>query len=418
MTIPVYHDFICSWCWAAIFQAKRLQDEFGVEIEWRGAELFPEDLAWPEPGPPIPAPPANRPPTLSRFELFLAAENLEMPHVSRPHRMRSYFAHATVAFAGRSGKANAMVEALYRAYWEHGANINDIDVLEGIAVRVLGDAAGLRKALEAGDDRGDTLKFDEDANAAGIYNVATFIIDGRSYAERPYRDLSRAVARALDKQPSPYHRLEFPTAPDDRPYVFLNMVATIDGKTISGERDEPVNDLGSKLDHALMGRTIEASDATLIGATTLRATGLNWNPNVAKRIVVTRSGDVEQTAKFLTGGEGIVATTEATDLPDVQGVEILRVGDFDVDFRELFRVVRQERGVEKLLVLGGSEINAQLLALELVDELFLTVAPKVKLGRDLPTYAGGEPLAREAILNFRLIESHVIDDEVFLRYRR
>ena len=69
-------------------------------------------------------------------------------------------------------------------------------------------------------------------------------------------------------------------------------------------------------------------------------------------------------------------------------------------------------------MLGGSELNAQLLKADVVDELFLTVAPKIKLGRDVPTYAGGEPLPREAILDFDLLESHVLGDEVFLRYRR
>jgi riboflavin biosynthesis pyrimidine reductase len=74
--------------------------------------------------------------------------------------------------------------------------------------------------------------------------------------------------------------------------------------------------------------------------------------------------------------------------------------------------------VEKLYVLGGSEINAELLSRDLVDELFLTVAPKIKLGADTPTFAGGTALPREALLQFELIESQIIGDEVFLRYRR
>ena len=78
----------------------------------------------------------------------------------------------------------------------------------------------------------------------------------------------------------------------------------------------------------------------------------------------------------------------------------------------------REQGVERLYVLGGSELNGQLLGADLVDELFLTVAPKVRLGADLPTYAGGEALPREGLLEFDLIESHVVGDEVFLRYRR
>jgi riboflavin biosynthesis pyrimidine reductase len=82
------------------------------------------------------------------------------------------------------------------------------------------------------------------------------------------------------------------------------------------------------------------------------------------------------------------------------------------------RALQSGLGVRRLLILGGSETNAVFLADDLVDELFLTIAPKVKLGRSVPTYAGGEPLARDSLLRFKLLEHHVVESEVFLRYRR
>ena len=53
-----------------------------------------------------------------------------------------------------------------------------------------------------------------------------------------------------------------------------------------------------------------------------------------------------------------------------------------------------------------------------MDELFLTMAPKVKLGRELPTYAGGDPLPKSNLQNYDLIEHHAVESEIFLRYRR
>ncbi|MFN3962547.1 MAG: dihydrofolate reductase family protein, partial [Fimbriimonadaceae bacterium] len=70
------------------------------------------------------------------------------------------------------------------------------------------------------------------------------------------------------------------------------------------------------------------------------------------------------------------------------------------------------------LVEGGSEINAEFLRRDLVDELFLTLAPKIRLGRDLPTYAGGDPLPPGHLMNFDLLSCQPIENEVFLRYRR
>ena len=208
----------------------------------------------------------------------------------------------------------------------------------------------------------------------------------------------------------------FPPAPADRPYAYIDMVATIDGKIVSGTREESVVDLGSKLDHTLMKRIEAASDAVLVGAGTLRASAPTWNPAPEKRFVISGSGDLPEDHAFFQRSSFVV-TTEDSKIKAPRNAKLLRFGNEHVDLKALTRAIR-EMGVERLFVLGGSETNAQLIRADLIDELFLTVAPKVKLGRDLPTYAGGEALPREQIQNFRLIEHHVAGDEVFLRYRR
>lgn len=208
----------------------------------------------------------------------------------------------------------------------------------------------------------------------------------------------------------PYADLAFPTAPPDRPYVFINMVTTIDGKILTGERDEPVMDLGSKADHAAMRRLESAADAVILGAGSLRATPGLWYPATLLRVVVSESGNVPLEGRFFSDAPSLAYI--ATNARSV-GVQTL-----PLPLRETLRVLRHDLGVERLLCEGGSELNAHLLADELVDELFLTLAPKVKLGRDVPTYADGEPLPRSQVQDFELIELTRLDDEVFLRYRR
>ena len=154
----------------------------------------------------------------------------------------------------------------------------------------------------------------------------------------------------------------------------------------------------------------------MIGAQTLRSTSATWNPRTEKRIVVSRSGDLPWTASFFKETP-YVATTESATFEPPSPVQLLRAGTDSVDMTSLMRKLRG-LGVARLLVLGGSELNASMLHAGLVDELFLTIAPKVKLGRDVPTYAGGIALARDRMLHFDLVEHHVIGNEVFLRYRR
>lgn len=217
-----------------------------------------------------------------------------------------------------------------------------------------------------------------------------------------------------------YQDLGFPPAPPHRPYVFMNMVATIDGKTVSGTRNEPVEDLGSPNDHAAM-RTIEhAADAVMIGAGTLRAIPRLWYPPEKWRFVVSNSGDVPAHGRFFTDAPDIAfvvtSISGAENIPE--DCQCIAIGDPDIDWPGLLAVMRKEMGITRLLVEGGSELNASLLSIGLVDELFLTVAPKIKLGASLPTFAGGQPLPKGGLLEFDLVSNQTVGNEVFLRYRR
>ena len=206
---------------------------------------------------------------------------------------------------------------------------------------------------------------------------------------------------------------DFPEAPKSRPYTFINMVSTIDGKTVTGTRRESVPDLGSDHDHEVMRQLELAADGVLIGAGNLRATKGLWYPAELFRIVATRSGDLDYGSRFFVDAmdKAMVIAPDNVHVPQ----EIMRLPN---DFPSALKRLKSDFGIERLLIEGGSDLNADLLRLDLVDELFLTLAPKVKLGRDLPTYAGGEPLPGRDVQHYGLVEHHVVGDEVFLRYRR
>jgi len=220
-----------------------------------------------------------------------------------------------------------------------------------------------------------------------------------------------------------YASLDFSVqnVPEWRPYAFINMVATIDGKVVSGVRGEPVGDLGSTTDHQLMRRIEAAADAVLIGAGSQRSSSGIWYPPGVKRIVATSSGNVLAESRFFTDephNAWVFCTKESILPPLPEGVSVVRFPGEHINWREAVRRMREQMAVERLLIEGGSNLNGQMLGADLVDELFLTLAPKVKLGDDLPTYAGGEPLPRERLQRYSLLEAHRVGDELFLRYRR
>lgn len=187
------------------------------------------------------------------------------------------------------------------------------------------------------------------------------------------------------------------------------MVATIDGKTVSSTRDKPIN-LGSRTDYAVMRSLELKADAVIIGAGTLRSTPKLRFPSSLKRIVVSKSGNLDPKHPFFAEApEQAFVSTDAK----LEGFQVI-----PADLHEMLAFLRTRLKVQYLNCEGGSELNAALLPLDVVDEIFLTVAPKIKLGRETPTIAGGEPLAQEDIQRYELIEHHQVESELFLRYRR
>ena len=195
LTIPVAHDFICPWCWVALFQVKRLKEEFGAVVEWKGYELFPDALEWPE-YPAQPELPENKPKIPSRLDFILIADGVEMPNVVKPKKMRTHNAHEALEYARMEGKADEFAEVLYRAYWERGREINKPEVLAELAHGVLNDGMAMSQAIAERRFAKNIVGFDDDAYAAGVYNVPTYWIDNVRYAEQPYAVLKKAVEAA------------------------------------------------------------------------------------------------------------------------------------------------------------------------------------------------------------------------------
>jgi len=417
--IPVAHDFICPYCWVGWLQVRRMQQEFGVEVEWLGYELWPQSLEWPEDGPAV-APPANRPPTPTKLSLLCLLDGVTIPVRERPKKMRTFNAHQAVEYAKSYGVQDELVGRLYRALWEEGLEINHPDIIIELATGLVPNLDDLRQSMT--DDRfGDkVVDFDDDAYSKGIYNVPTYFIGQDRLAEQPYSEVKKALNTFLqqaDELTEIYRNIEFPKGVGSRPYTFINMVSTVDGKIITGERDENVSDLGSNYDHFIMHRLENKADGVLVGAGSLRASGSKWNPKTEFRVVVTESGRLDFESEFLKNGTPVVLTTESCAFPFPDSVRVIRLPgnriNWSVAMERLF-----DLGIKKLNVLGGSVVNSQLFRAEVIDEIFLTIAPKIKLGEGVPTIADGEPLLRSEVKHFNLIEHHRIGSELFLRYRR
>jgi 2,5-diamino-6-(ribosylamino)-4(3H)-pyrimidinone 5'-phosphate reductase len=220
----------------------------------------------------------------------------------------------------------------------------------------------------------------------------------------------------------------------ERPFVYINMAMTADGKITSASREYPK--FTSAHDKKTMDRLRAEADAVLVGAGTLRADDPPLHvrdaemreyrrslgkPEDLARIAVSSSLDLDPGLRFFRKGSEprIVATVE--EAPEqrarsLAGVaEVWRVGRGRVDFRELLARLRA-RGVERLLVEGGGELNWELVERDLLDELYVTIAPCLLGGRDAPTLLEGDGLTMGAQVRLRLAAVDRHGDELFCRY--
>jgi len=222
------------------------------------------------------------------------------------------------------------------------------------------------------------------------------------------------------------------------PFVFVNMAMTADGKIATANRS--VSSFGSRKDQENLLRLRATADAVLAGARTVDLNRVNLGPGPAKyrrlrlahglaeynlRIIVSRGGTVNPDAEIFrqTFSPIIVLTTGRAPAGRSKKLRALAqdvkvCGRKEIDFRRALRWLRQKWNVKRLLCEGGGEINDALFRAGLVDELHLTVCPKIFGGRSAPTIADGAgagSLARAA--KFELESARQLGKEMFFVYR-
>jgi Pyrimidine reductase, riboflavin biosynthesis len=223
------------------------------------------------------------------------------------------------------------------------------------------------------------------------------------------------------------------------PFIFVNMAMTADGKIATANR--AVSSFGSKRDRDHLLELRSTADAVLAGARTVDSANVNMGPGPAKyrrarlkrgleeynlRVIVSRSGSINPGAEIFKHRFSpiIILTTNAasaTRLKKLRSLadEVKICGETEIDFRSAFLWLREKWKVKRLLCEGGGELNDALFRAGLVDELNLTICPKIFGSRNAPTITdgiGAPSLADATPLQLSSLKR--VGDEVFLVFKR
>ena len=181
--LDIFSDPVCPWCYigkANLDRALERHADHPFAIAWHPFQLNPD----------IPAEGYALGAYLeAKFggmdkavQMFARVEQaardagleIEVAKIARaPNTMD---AHRMIHWAGLEGKANAMVSALFRAYWRAGRDIGDAATLADLGATIGMDRALATRLLATDADRDDLTARDLDARQKGVTAVPTFLI--------------------------------------------------------------------------------------------------------------------------------------------------------------------------------------------------------------------------------------------------
>jgi 2,5-diamino-6-(ribosylamino)-4(3H)-pyrimidinone 5'-phosphate reductase len=220
--------------------------------------------------------------------------------------------------------------------------------------------------------------------------------------------------------------------------VIINSAMTVDGKISTSNGDSRIS---SREDLVRVHRLRASVDALVVGISTILADDPRLTVRLVKgknpvRVVVDSRGRIpfdSQIMRTASKVKTIVAVTDQAPEEKIlklrdMGAQVLVISEGKkgqsaavprgVNLKLLFRKL-EKMGMQKILVEGGGELNWSLLHLWLVDELTITIAPKIAGGRLATTLVEGDgfgEMAQSIKMQLKKVERKK-SGELVLRYQ-
>jgi riboflavin-specific deaminase-like protein len=222
------------------------------------------------------------------------------------------------------------------------------------------------------------------------------------------------------------------------PFVLVNMAMTADGKIATANR--AIHSFSSRRDLKHLYELRATADAVMCGARTVEisrsilGTGgeqfrkLRLKHSLSEfnlRVIVSGSGSINPQAEIFKKHFSpiIILTTARASKAKLRSLQALAdkvkvCGKREINFGAALRWLRAKWGVKRLLCEGGGELNDALFRADLVDELHLTICPKIFGGSKAPTITDGNGFGRlQAAAPLQIKSFRHAGNEVFVVFR-
>jgi riboflavin-specific deaminase-like protein len=223
-----------------------------------------------------------------------------------------------------------------------------------------------------------------------------------------------------------------------RPWTVVNMAMTADGKIATAGRE--VTSFGSARDLAELYGLRATVDAVLCGARTVEETGatlgnggekyglrrLSAGLSVAPlRILVSGSASISLTAPLWEQKSAPVVVLVSGDAPMDRVRRLRERADAvwespgaEIDFQSAWEWIASKWQVKRMACEGGGVLNARLFQTDLVDELRVTLCPRIFAGVESPSLADGPAQQLWQARRFKPAGLKRVGEELFLKFLR
>jgi predicted DsbA family dithiol-disulfide isomerase len=190
MKVEIWSDVMCPFCYIGKRRFEKSLENYSlkdkIEVEWKSFQLNPgmqtdtslninEFLAQHK------GMPVEQAKALNAQVAQMAMKEGLVYNLDKSVVANSFKAHLLTHFAKKYGKQEPVEELLFQSYFTDGKNIDDIEVLKGIAKQVGMDATAYEQAVLEGS-LNDEVKMDiHEAQQIGVQGVPFFVYD-RKYA--------------------------------------------------------------------------------------------------------------------------------------------------------------------------------------------------------------------------------------------
>ncbi|MDD5171583.1 MAG: bifunctional diaminohydroxyphosphoribosylaminopyrimidine deaminase/5-amino-6-(5-phosphoribosylamino)uracil reductase RibD [Candidatus ainarchaeum sp.] len=216
------------------------------------------------------------------------------------------------------------------------------------------------------------------------------------------RDAGIVVIGATDEKEARKINRRYLANISKKPFVVIKMAMSADGKTATRTGDSKW--ISGKEARGYVHRMRASFDAVMVGANTVvkddpELTSHNKKSCDPYRIIVDGRLRLPLNARILRNQDGKTIIVTSGKAPEDKIKKVKRKADVfvsegdGVDLSKLITALGA-MGMKRILIEGGSELNARALEAGIVDKICIFMAPKIIGGRDAKPVIGGLGIAR------------------------